>query len=194
MTLVLKNGVRDSVSTLEHFSRRIIEQINPSAPLSLKEGGLFNKGVDKELDVLVNWSENSQKMILKMENEERKKTNIPSLKIRYNQVFGYSIEVTKVHIGKVPVHYFRKQTLTQAERYTTKELQSLEEKVLMSRAKRAEREYAMFSGSFGKIFILVFQKFTEWPVLSMIWMFLPLWRLQPWREIIHGLFLEKIYF
>lgn len=139
-----KKLVQESVSTLENFSRRVIEQINPSAPLSLKEGGLFNRGVDKELDALVDWSENSQKMILKMEHEERKKTNIPSLKIRYNQVFGYSIEVTKVHIGKVPAHYFRKQTLTQAERYTTKELQSLEEKVLMSRSKRAAREYEMF--------------------------------------------------
>lgn len=139
-----KDRIQDSFSTLEELSRQIIKQIHPSAPLSLKEGGLFNRGVDKELDSLVDWSENSQKMILKMEHEEKQKTNIPSLKIRYNQVFGYSIEVTKVHLGKVPAHYFRKQTLTQAERYTTKELQSLEEKVLISKSKRIAKEYEMF--------------------------------------------------
>lgn len=139
-----KQLVQDHFSTLKGLSQNIVEQICPSAPLSLKEGGLFNKGVDEELDSLVDWSENSQKMIAQMENEERRKTNIPSLKIRYNQVFGYSIEVTKVHVGKVPSHYFRKQTLTQAERYTTEGLQSLEEKVLTSRAKRADREYKMF--------------------------------------------------
>ena len=139
-----KNMVQDSFTALEKLSSRIIKQIHPSAPLSLKEGGLFNRGVDEELDSLVDWSENSQKMILKMESEERQKTNIPSLKIRYNQIFGYSIEVTKVHIGKVPAHYFRKQTLTQAERYTTKELQSLEEKVLTSKSKRTSKEYEMF--------------------------------------------------
>ena len=139
-----KYVTQDSFSTLKDLSQRIIEQINPSAPLSLKEGGLFNKGVDAELDSLADGSESSQKMILKMEHEERQKTNIPSLKIRYNQVFGYSIEVTKVNVRKVPAHYFRKQTLTQAERYTTQALQSLEEKVLMSRSKRATREYEMF--------------------------------------------------
>ncbi len=139
-----KQLVQESFSTLHNLSQKLIAQINPSAPISLKEGCLFNGGVDEELDSLVDWSENSKKMIVQMENAEKAKTNIPSLKIRYNQVFGYSIEVTKVHTGKVPSHYFRKQTLTQAERYTTKELQALEEKVLMSRSKRVSKEYEMF--------------------------------------------------
>ena len=68
-----KHLVQDSFSTLKDLSRQLIEHINPSAPLSLKEGGLFNRGVDEELDSLMDWSENSQKMIVQMENEEKKK-------------------------------------------------------------------------------------------------------------------------
>ncbi len=148
-----KKWIQESVSTLQNLSQKLVMQISPSAPLSLKEGGLFNRGVDEELDSFVNVSENSKTMILQMEKGEREKTRIPSLKIRWNQVFGYSIEVTKVHVGKVPSHYFRKQTLTQAERYTTKELGLLEEEVLTSRSKRVSKEYEMFQEILEHVYV-----------------------------------------
>ncbi len=141
-----------SLENLRNLSLGLVKDIREDAPLSLKEGGLFNTGVDSELDSLVHYSENSKSMIKNLENKERLQTGIPSLKVRYNQVFGYYIEVTKVHAQKVPAHYFRKQTLTNAERYSTAELHSIEEKVLQSRSKQIEKEYSMFKKRLEEIF------------------------------------------
>lgn len=110
-------------------------------PLALKEGGIFRKGISNELDELIRLSEESQTLLLELEAREKAKTEIPSLKVRYNNVFGFYIEVTKTHVDKVPSAYQRKQTLTNAERYTTDELHALEEKILSSRSKRADLEY-----------------------------------------------------
>ena len=148
----LKETINNFQNTIENLSQKIIRFISPEAPLSLKEGRLFNKNVDKELDSLIEWSENSQKIIEKLEIQEREKTLIPSLKIRCNQVFGYYIEVTKFHTKKVPSHYLRKQTLSQAERYTTEELSRLEEKIALSLAKRAEKEYHKFQELLDEVY------------------------------------------
>ena len=136
--------VYQSMEAVHNLAACLIKDINDAAPLSLKEGRLFNFGVDKELDSLIQYSENSKKMMADLEIEERKKTGIPSLKIRSNQVFGYYIEITKTHTHKAPPHYFRKQTLTHAERYSTEPLKVLEEKTLTAQSKRAETEYQMF--------------------------------------------------
>ena len=93
---------------------------------------IIQKGVSKDLDQLIDESSKQQLRLRRLENSEKKQTGIYSLKIRYNNVFGYYIEVTKAHLQKVPAHYIRKQTLTHAERYTTEQLQSIEESVYLS--------------------------------------------------------------
>lgn len=113
-------------------------------PLGLKVVGSFRAGINPDLDELIKLTEDAQGLLLELESREKERTGIPSLKVRYNQVFGYYIEVTKTHVGKVPPHYRRKQTLTQAERFVTDELQVLEDKVLSAHAKRQSLEQEMF--------------------------------------------------
>src|SRR5690606_38099135 len=96
------------------------------------------------LDEYVRLATDSQSMLQEMEAREKEKTGISSLKIRYNQVFGYYIEITHTHKDKVPAHYMRKQTLTNAERFCTDELVELEKKVLSAQTKRNDLEAALF--------------------------------------------------
>ncbi len=122
------------------------KNLNEDLPISVREGGLIQKGLRDDLDELIDLSENAEGKLLQMEEREKSRTGIGSLKIRYNSVFGYYIEVTKTHSEKVPSDYIRKQTLTNAERYTTPELDLLEQKVLSAKAKRADLEYQIFIG------------------------------------------------
>ena len=137
-------SLKEHEKILRSLAEGLCQDIRPEAPLSIKEGHLFNRGVDSKLDQLMEWSEHSKKILNQMELEEREKTRIPSLKIRSNQVFGFYIEITKTQAHKAPPHYFRKQTLSQAERYSTEELKKVEDKVLRARSERAEREYDLF--------------------------------------------------
>ncbi len=123
---------------------KIEEVIKSSPPILLKEGGLINEGVNPQLDEWMDLSKNAQSSLLKMEKEEQSKTGISSLKIRYNNIFGYYIEIRKIHSSKVPSHYRRKQTLVNVERYTTEELNIMEEKILSARSKQVEMEYQIF--------------------------------------------------
>ena len=118
--------------------------ISPDCPVSLKEGGVVNHGVNPQLDEWMNIAKSSQICISEMEQKEQKKLKIPSLKIRYNSVFGYYIEIRKTYSSKVPSHYKRKQTLAQAERYITDELYQLEQKILSARSKQIEWECQIF--------------------------------------------------
>ena len=120
-------------------------------PFSTKNGGTIQRGFSQVLDELIEYAENSQQLLVNMEIREKEATSIPSLKIRYNNVFGFYIEVTKTHTHKVPDHYKRKQTLTNAERYLTQELQELEEKVLSARTKRIELEEKIFKNTIEEI-------------------------------------------
>lgn len=113
-------------------------------PFNLREGGIIKAGYDEELDALRAVSKEGRTWILKLEEEERRKTGIPSLKVRYNQVFGYYIEVTKSHFHLVPERYMRKQTLVNAERFMTPELKEFEEKVLGAQEKICQLEYQIF--------------------------------------------------
>lgn len=123
-------------------------------PLTIKSGYIIKKGVRSELDEWIELSTNSQALVQKMEEEEKQKTGISSLKIRYNNVFGYYIEITNTHKEKVPSHYLRKQTLANAERYCTDELIELEKKVITAQSKRAELEYEIFNELRKKIISL----------------------------------------
>ncbi|MDE0092603.1 MAG: DNA mismatch repair protein MutS, partial [Oligoflexia bacterium] len=137
----LSEPEKEKVRLLRDKIKRII---SPNCPFNLKEGGLINKGVNPQLDEWINLAKNSQAHLLEMEKREQKKLNIPSLKIRYNSVFGYYIEVRKIYNSKIPEHYERKQTLVQAERYMTKELYQLEQKILSARSKQIEKEQEIF--------------------------------------------------
>ncbi len=128
----------------EQARDKIRAAIKPSCPGSLKDGGLINKGIDDERDRLEELAESGQRAILEMERRERQKTMIPSLKIRYNNIFGYYIEITKNHVSKAPAAYRRKQTLVHAERYTMDELDDLEGRILSARARQAELESRIF--------------------------------------------------
>ncbi len=129
--------VNDVIDLLE---RAIVE--NP--PQTLTEGNIIKEGFHTELDELRLISRQGKDYIVALQQKEREKTGIPSLKIGYNKVFGYYFEVTKTHQNKVPDYFIRKQTLTNAERYITPELKEFEEKVLSAEEKMASLEYELF--------------------------------------------------
>jgi DNA mismatch repair protein MutS len=109
-------------------------------PVLIRDGGVIATGYDSDLDELRGLSENASEFLLNYEQEQKEQTRIPSLKVGYNRVHGYYIEVTHTHQNLVPVHYTRKQTLKAAERYITEELKAFEDKVLSSRERALARE------------------------------------------------------
>lgn len=118
--------------------------VDPEAPVILTEGGLILPGFHPELDRLREIAGSGKAFLARLEAEERKATNISSLKVKYNRVFGYFIEVTKAHLASVPSHYERKQTLVGAERFVTPELKEWEEKVLGAEERIFELEKKLF--------------------------------------------------
>lgn len=141
------NGARQSRWSLLHgLARTLNESFLDELPKNFREGGFLRSGIFSELDELIASAAAAQKAVGHMEAKEREATGIPSLKVRYNNVFGYFIEVTNTHKSKVPLgRYRRKQTLTNAERYVTEELDLLEQKVLAAKTKRAELELTYFN-------------------------------------------------
>lgn len=129
---------------LESLRLQIQSTLVEEPPLQTKLGHLIRKGFSSELDDLMELSTNAHSLLAQMEAEEKAKTGIQSLKIRYNSVFGYYIEITHTHKDKVPARYSRKQTLANAERYFTQELEELEKKVLSAQSKRAELEFQIY--------------------------------------------------
>ncbi len=126
--------------------RDLVEQsIDEEPPLSLRDGGFIKEGCNEQLDELRNISRSGKRYLSDMEAAERKRTGIPKLKIGYNRVFGYYIEISNVFKDKAPEEYIRKQTLVNAERYITQELKEYEEKVLNAQERIQELEYKLFS-------------------------------------------------
>lgn len=142
--LVSASGGTASFENLRELAYKIERTLVEDPPLTTKQGYLIRNGVSPELDELIELSTHSQALVARMEAEEKEKTGISSLKIRYNNVFGYYIEITNSHKDKVPDRYQRKQTLTNAERYCTDELIELERKVLSANTKRADLEFEFF--------------------------------------------------
>ena len=123
----------------------IVTTLCEDAPAALREGGLIRDGIHAELDRLRGVRAGGKGWIAALQKTEAERTGIPSLKIGYNRVFGYYIEVTKTHQEKVPANYIRKQTLTNAERYITPELKEREEEVLGAEEKIVVLEYELFA-------------------------------------------------
>jgi DNA mismatch repair protein MutS len=130
---------------LEELHRLLADAIHEEAPITLRDGNLIRPGFNAELDELVSLLRDGKQMILELENQERMATGIAKLKVGYNRVFGYFIEVSRLQAEKVPAHYIRKQTLVGAERFITPELKEFEDKVLGAQEKRLELEYQLFT-------------------------------------------------
>ncbi len=129
---------------LAALAATIDRTLRPDLPLSVKEGGLIREGFNADLDELRAISRDGKAWIARIETQERQRTGIDSLKVRYNQVFGYYIEVTKPNLPRVPAEYIRKQTIANAERFITPELKTLEDKVLGAEDRIRALEYALF--------------------------------------------------
>lgn len=134
-------GLKD-LTPLADYVNSAIEDVN--TPNTLKDGGYIKQGFNEELDELRNIKKSSTEILLKIEARERDATGIKNLKIRYNRVFGYYIEVTKSFKDLVPTHYQRRQTLANAERYITDELKELEDKILSSEERALKLEAALY--------------------------------------------------
>jgi len=140
----LLSAVREGLDLMEDVVAWIGETLVDDPPPGLKEGGLIRQGVDPRLDELIEISREGKGYIARMESRERQRTGIPTLKIGFNRVFGYYIEVSKVQSKSVPPDYVRKQTLVNAERYVNEELKQYEMKVTGAEEKRIALEYRIF--------------------------------------------------
>lgn len=136
--------LRQGLDPLAPLAEKIQGAIVDNPPLSITDGNLIRPGFNTELDELRDISFSGKDWIARLQAQEREKTGITSLKVSYNKVFGYYIEVTKPNLHRVPSHYIRKQTLVNAERYITQELKEYEEKVLGAEDKMAALEYQLF--------------------------------------------------
>ena len=132
------------LDTLEDVTARIEKTIVAEPPLTLVDGGAVAAGVDAELDELRTISTTGRQAIAAIEERERTRTGIGSLKVRYNSVFGYYIEITKANLAMAPADYERKQTLVNAERFTTLELKEYERKILTAHDRSIEIEKRIF--------------------------------------------------
>lgn len=135
-------GVFGSIASLaQELDRALIED----CPVSSKQGGFVRLGYRVDLDEWIQLNDNVDGLLLKMETQEKENTGIASLKVRYNSVFGYYIEISNSNLAKVPGTYQRKQTLVNGERFVTPELIELEGRILSARVKRSEVEFEIFS-------------------------------------------------
>lgn len=132
------------LENLLHIHNKIELAIDYDAPFSVREGGIIKDGYNKDLDDLRKISKSGKDYILEIEHRERERTGIKGLKIKYNKVFGYFIEITKANQHLVPQEYIRKQTLVNAERYIVPDLKEYEEKVITAKSKIESLEYELF--------------------------------------------------
>ena len=144
-------GLYSELDELKDIYELIDKSIVEEPPISVKEGGLIKIGYNSDIDEYKEATTNGKKWIVELEASEKEKTGIKNLKVGYNKVFGYFIEVTKSNLDQVPETYIRKQTLTNAERYITQELKELEEKTLGAQEKLIDLEYKVFQEIRAKI-------------------------------------------
>jgi DNA mismatch repair protein MutS len=136
---------QEALDHLNDLAELIERAIREDAPPTINEGGIIRSGYNNELDELVQISQDGKSWLARLEAREREATGINALKVRYNKIFGYYIEIPKTRSSAVPPHYGRKQTLVNAERYITDELKEFEMKVLGAEERRAVLEYRLFN-------------------------------------------------
>ncbi len=136
--------LRDALDPMTDLRDLIESALVDSPPATITDGGLFRRGYDDELDELLELTGDGKDWLLRYETEQKRRTDISSLKVRHNKVFGYYIEVTRANLDAVPDDYVRKQTLANAERYFTAELKEMEEKILGAEDRRRILEQQLF--------------------------------------------------
>jgi len=141
----------EELDILEDIYNLIEESIVEEPPISVKDGGIIKLGYDPEIDTLKKATTEGKTWIVQLEAKEREETGIKGLKVGFNKVFGYFLEVTKSNLSMVPDRYIRKQTLTNAERYVTEELKNLENQILGAEEKVINLEYKAFTDIRSKI-------------------------------------------
>ena len=147
MLTTLQESLAEQPEVVDLLSKAIIE--NP--PMLIRDGGVIAEGYDSELDELRTMSENADQFLIDLEQRERERTGIEKLKVAYNRVHGYYIEISRLHSAEVPVDYTRRQTLKNAERFVTPELKSFEDKVLSARERALAREKALYEELLEKL-------------------------------------------
>ncbi|MBI5866289.1 MAG: DNA mismatch repair protein MutS, partial [Planctomycetes bacterium] len=139
------DALAEQIDGLDELAHDLCAALRPDAPATLKEGGIFNAGHHAELDRLRLIGQDGQRWLAEFQVREAARTGIPSLKVAFNKVFGFYIEVTHVHRERIPADYVRKQTVKNAERYITDELKRYESDVLSAEARANELEYQLFN-------------------------------------------------
>ena len=135
----------DGYDDLSDIWRTLADAIDPDAPITVKEGGIFRPGYSEQIDDLKNKKGNSKQLLAELEEREREATGIRNLRVKYNKVFGYYLEVTNSFKDQVPDYFIRKQTLTNAERYTTDELNQLSDVILNAEDRLFSLEYTLYT-------------------------------------------------
>jgi DNA mismatch repair protein MutS len=141
---LLLQVLRENIFELPHIQDLIGRAISDDAPLNLTDGGCIRDGFNAELDEYRSISRDAKQIIASFEEEERRRSGISTLRVKFNNVFGYFIEVSKANASRVPDHFERRQTLTNAERFTTPQLKEWEQKVLGAESRIAELEQRLF--------------------------------------------------
>ncbi|MDR2161899.1 MAG: DNA mismatch repair protein MutS [Desulfovibrio sp.] len=131
---------------LEDLHDLLLRALTDSPPLQSSEGGVFRQGYDRELDALIDLSEHGVNLLEELLREEQRKTGLARMKLGFNRVFGYYLEVPKSQAASMPATFIRRQTVANAERFVTAELSALEEKILSAREERGRLELRLFSG------------------------------------------------
>jgi len=159
LIISIRNLIHDYSNIIDEIDRTILEE----PPVVITDGNIIKDGVNSDLDELREVSKNGKSWIARLEVEERKKTGISSLKVDYNRVFGYYIEVTSTHKDKVPENYIRKQTLVNSERFISPQLKEFEAKVLGAEERIKNLEYELFLETREILYndIKVIQQYTE---------------------------------
>ena len=159
----LFESVEKSMNELNEFTDLIERTIDENAPITIKEGGLIKTGVNADLDYLRDLMFNGENWLKEFEQKEKERTGINFLKVGYNRVFGYYIEITNSNLDKVPADYVRKQTLTNGERFITDELKKHEDEVLTAQVKAFELEYKLFTNfrNYSKEFVTLIRETAE---------------------------------
>ncbi|MCI8433285.1 MAG: DNA mismatch repair protein MutS [Lachnospiraceae bacterium] len=138
------SGIERDLDTLEDIYQLILKSIEEEPPITIREGGMIRDGFDETIDNLRNAKRDGKQWLAQLEEQDRERTGIKNLRIKYNKVFGYYFEVTNSYKDMVPEDYIRKQTLANAERYTTPRLKELEDTILNAEDKLTALEYDIF--------------------------------------------------
>lgn len=151
---LLEKNLYQELANIEYLQEvvdLIEKSINPDAPTDIKKGGVIKEGYNQDLDDIKKFYSSSKDWLLKYQEEQRQRTKIPTLKVGYTSVFGYYIEVTKSNLNLVPKEYIRKQTLKNAERFTTPELQEFESKIFSAEERILKMEEYLFNEILEKV-------------------------------------------